>query len=231
MIKRHLKRLTAPRSWKIKRKGITFVTRPNSGMHGKTNSTSINVLMRDVLKQAKTTRDVKMVINSREILVDKKEIKDHRFQVGVMDLVEIPKTNNCFRVMLDKKGNICVVEIKQDEATLKPCKIIDKKVMKKGKIQLNLNDGKNILVNKDIYKTGDTLLLSLPKNEIKQHLKFEKGVYVYLSRGKHKGDSGIIEDVKDGIIKIKPKSGKSFETSKRFAFVVGKEKEMITLPS
>jgi small subunit ribosomal protein S4e len=229
MVKKHLKRLTAPRSWKIKRKGITFVTRPNPGMHGKTNSTSINVLMRDVLKHAKTTRDVKMIINSKGILVDKKQVNDHRFQVGVMDIIDMPKTNKSFRVMLNKKGNIALVEIKGDETMIKPCKVVGKKIIRKGKLQLNLNDGKNIIVDKDNFKTGDTLLVELPKNKIKEHLKFENKAYVYLSGGKHKGESGTVEEVKDKMIKIKPKSGKIFETSKKFAFVIGKEKPMITL--
>lgn len=229
MVKRHLKRLTAPRSWKIKRKGITFVTRPKPGMHSKKNSTSINVVLRDMLEYAKTTRDVKMILADKGVLVDKKQIKDHRFSVGVMDIIEIPKINKCFRVLLNKKGNICLVEIKADETKIKLCKIVEKTVIKKGKIQLNLNDGRNIIIDKNNYKTGDTLVIQFPEKKIKEHLKFEKGSSVYLSGGKHKGESGIAEEIKGSMIKVKPKSGEIFETSKKFAFVIGKEKPIITL--
>ncbi len=229
MVKRHLKRLTAPKSWKIKRKGITFVTRPNPGMHSKKNSTSINVVLRDMLGYTKTTRDIKMILADKGILVDKIQIKDHRFSVGVMDLIEMPKINKCFRILLNKKGNICLVEIKGNETKIKLCKIVGKSVIKKGNIQLNLNDGKNMIMDKNNYNTGDTLVVEVPEQKIKEHLKFEKSACVYLSGGKHKGESGIIDEVKDSMIKVKPKSGESFETSKKFAFVIGKEKPIITL--
>jgi len=229
MVKRHLKRLVAPRSWKIKRKGITFVTRPNPGMHSKKNSTSINIVLRDMLGYTKTTRDIKMVIADKGILVDKKQIKDYRFSVGVMDLIEMPKINKSFRILLNKKGNLYPVEIKGDETKIKLCKIVGKSVIKKGKIQLNLNDGRNIIIDKNNYGTGDTLVIQLPEQKIKEHLKLEKGAFVYLSGGKHKGESGIIEEIKDSKIKVKSKYGGSFQTSKKFAFVVGKEKSIITL--
>ena len=229
MVKRHLKRLVAPRSWKIKRKGITFVTRPNPGMHSKKNSTSINIVLRDMLGYAKTTRDVKVMLSKGDILVDGKQIKDHRFAVGIMDLIETPKTKECFRVLLDKKGKISIIKIKQEERKIKLCKIVGKSVIKKGKIQLNLNDGKNIIIDKNNYNTGDTLVVEVPEQKIKEHLKFEKGVCVYLSGGKHKGESGIVDEIKDSIIRVKPESGESFETSKKLAFVIGREKPIITL--
>ncbi len=229
MVKRHLKRLVAPKSWKIKRKGITFVTRPNPGMHSKKNSISINVILRDMLNYAKTTRDVKVMLSKGYILVDGKQIKDHRFAVGLMDLIETPKTKECFRVLLDKKGKISIIKTKQEEKKIKLCKIVGKTVIKKGKIQLNLNDGKNIIIDKNNYNTGDTLVIDVPEQKIKEHLKFEKGAFVYLSGGNHKGESGIIDETKNNLIKIKPKSGESFETSKKLAFVIGKEKPIITL--
>lgn len=229
MVKRHLKRLVAPKSWKIKRKGITFITRPNPGMHSKKNSTSINVVLRDMLSYTKTTRDIKMILADKGILVDKIQIKDHKFSVGVMDLIEMPKINKCFRILLNKKGNIYPVEIKGDETKIKLCKIVGKSVIKKGKIQLNLNDGKNIIIDKNNYNTGDTLVIEVPEQKIKEHLKFEKGACVYLSGGKHKGESGIVDEIKNSIIKVKPESGESFETSKKLAFVIGKEKPIITL--
>jgi len=229
MVKRHLKRLVAPKSWKIKRKGITFVTRPKPGMHSKKNSTSINLVLRDMLGYTKTTRDIKMVISDKGILVDKKQIKDHKFSVGVMDIIEMPKINKCFRILLNKKGNLYPVEIKGDETKIKLCKIVGKTVIKKGKIQLNFNDGRNIIIDKNNYKTGDTLVIQLPEQKIKEHLKLEKDAFVYLSGGKHKGESGIIEEIKESKIKVKSKSGESFQTLKKFAFVVGKEKSIITL--
>jgi small subunit ribosomal protein S4e len=101
-------------------------------------------------------------------------------------------------------------------------------MVKKAKLQLNLFDGKNILTdNKDI-NTGDTLVLELPSQKIKNVLKFEKGSLALLIGGRHIGNFGVIEDIKDNIIKIK--SDKStFNTQKRFVFVIGKDKEVVQL--
>ena len=84
-------------------------------------------------------------------------------------------------------------------------------------------------MDKNNYNTGDTLVVEVPEQKIKEHLKFEKGSFVYLSGGKHKGESGIADEIKDSMIKVKPESGEMFETSKKFAFVIGKEKSIITL--
>ena len=104
-------------------------------------------------------------------------------------------------------------------------KIVNKTIVKGKKVQLNLHDSSNLLVDKDIYATGDTLIIE--KNKVKKHLKFEKGATIYLIGGKHKGATASLEDIhlsnnmqKQRIIF---KLGKeNFETLKEFAFVIDK---------
>ena len=54
MIKKHQKRLTAPKTWPIKRKGIKFITRPNPGKKFE-YSISLNTVLKDFIKKTNTT--------------------------------------------------------------------------------------------------------------------------------------------------------------------------------
>lgn len=222
----HIKRLSAPNTWQIKRKGITFITRPNPGQHSFKLGMPLIIILREVLKYGKTAREIKNILNKKIISVDGIRRKDPRLIAGLFDVVGIEERNEYYRIMLNKKGKIALNPIDKSEAQFKPCKIIGKSKLKE-KIQLNLYDGKNILVDKDSFKVGDSLIISLPKPEIKNHLKLEKNNTIYLTGGKHVGDIGIVEDIKDKNIFYKSKSGEVFETSKKYAFVIGNEKPLI----
>lgn len=224
MVKKHLSRLVAPISWPIQKKGIKWVIRPNPGPHALKDSIPLNLILKGILKYAKTTREVKKILNEGKILVDKKIRKDHKFPVGVMDVLEIPETKEYFRILYTPKGKFMTYKISSEEAKLKPVKVTGKTMLKDKKMQLNLYDGKNIIIDKDEFKVNDSLILSLgDKLTIKKHLKFGKGALVYLIEGKHKGMSGVIEDIKqifgNPTIIIKSKD-KTFETSKNFAFII-----------
>lgn len=226
MVKRHLTRLRAPTSWPLQRKkGVKWITRPHPGPHPLKRCITINLVLKSLLKYAKTTNETKKILNEGKVLIDKKARKDHKFPVGLMDVIEVPLTNECFRVLFNKNGKFMLHKISKEEAKLKPSKIVGKKILRGNKIQLNFYDGRNMLVDKNDYKVNDTVILDLSKedNLIKKHLKFEKGALVYLIEGKHKGVSGVIEDVKpffgNPTIIIKSKN-KTFATSKDFAFIV-----------
>src|SRR3989338_4664319 len=91
MVKNHLKRLKMPRTWPIPRKTNTWITRQNSGPHRIENSMPVNVVLRDLLGYARTTKEAKKILNDKEVLINKIARKDHRFPVGIFDIIEIPK--------------------------------------------------------------------------------------------------------------------------------------------
>ena len=63
----------------------------------------------------------------------------------------------------------------------------------KGKTQINLSDGKNLLIDKGSYSVGDAVLVNFDKKyEIKDHVKLDKGVTIFLIGGKHIGQIGKI---------------------------------------
>ena len=228
-MKRHLKRPTISKAWPVKRRNITFITRPNPGPHPFSLGLPLKVLLRDMLKVAKTSKEVGKLLYNNEILVDGIRRKESKFPVGIMDVIEIKKTNEYFRIVL-VRGKISVLSIGKKDAEIKPCKIIGKNKVN-GKIQINLYDGNNILVDKDEYKTGDTLIITLPAHEIKEHLKLDKGSTICLIGGKHMGEIGKVEDIIADKITYKREDGDLVETLKRYVFVIGKDKPFFSLTS
>ncbi|MEK6907511.1 MAG: 30S ribosomal protein S4e [Nanoarchaeota archaeon] len=227
MAKRHLFALNAPSNWPIKRKEYKWVIRPNPGSHPLKRCLPLNLLLRGILNYARTSREIKKILQDGEILINKRIIKDQKFPVGVMDNIEIKSKNEYFRLFINSSNKYELKKINKEEAKLKLCKIINKKILKKGLIQLNLFDGRNIIVGKDSYKTGDSILLDLENNKIVSHLKLEKNAFVYLIGGKYIGNTGKLELIKEyGLqpAKISLKSDKKdIETLKEFAFVINED--------
>lgn len=228
MVKKHLKSVATPRTWSVPRKETVFITRPYPGAHPMLYSMPLNVVMKELIKCAQTTKEVRYILKTKQVLVDGVRRQEYKMPVGLMDVVSLSGINEYYRIVLDNRGKIIAVSISKEEAVQKPCRVAGKTLVGKDKFQLNLSGGRNLLVPKADYAVGDTLLLTLPQQEIKQHLKLEKGMLVYLIGGKHIGETGTVEEIADGKIRVKTGSA-TYETSKQYAFVVGKEKSLVTL--
>lgn len=228
MAKNHLKRLAAPRTWPLPRKVDIFITKPNPGAHKMLFGMPLATVMTGLIKCANTKKEVKNIIRNKNVLVDGKRRNDEKFIVGLMDTISLKEIDEYYRIVLCSRGKITAVKIDERESLIKPARIINKKALKKGIIQLNTDDGRNMLVKKDDYKAGDTVVISLPGQNITEHLKLETGMTAYMTGGKYMGDIGVIEAI-DGQ-KIKIKSGKGvYETARKYAFVVGKDRPVIKL--
>lgn len=227
MVKRHLKRLNAPKTWKIQRRGITFITRNNPGGMPKDLSTSIANILKYELKVANSIKEVKHIILSEEIMVNGRRINDYRYPVCFTDIVSLPKINQYYRLILDTDNILKLVPISKEESALKIVKIMGKSHIK-GKIQLNLFDGRNVLFGKHHYKVNDSLILTIPEQIVKDHMVFEKGMLVLLYRGNHVGKIGTLEDIKKKSVVVKT-GNDIYETKKAYVLVVGKDKPAIKM--
>lgn len=197
MSSNHLKRLAMPRSWPITRKTDIWVSRPNPGAHSLELCIPVGVVIRDILQFASTMREVRYILQAGKVSVDGKVIKDTRRGVGLMDVLTLGENN--YRCVLDHNGKLRYSAISRDEAGWKVCRIEGKTTVKGGKTQLNLHDGRNILVdNASEYKTGDSLKLGLPDQNIIQHIKFGEGTRCYLIGGVHVGSTA---DMTEFIVK------------------------------
>jgi small subunit ribosomal protein S4e len=220
---RHMNRKAVPKTWPVEKKQTDYITRPFPGAHTLEEGMSVGTFIKEVFKYAKTQKEAKRILLHKQVMVDGKRRKDEHDMVGLFDVIEFPEADSRFRITLTPRGKLAPLAISKDEAAIKPCQVVGKTLVK-GKVQLNLSDGRNILMDKDAYKTGDTLLVEVPKQSIKKHLKLEKGATIFLTGGKSQGHVGKIEGIHGTKLLYKTEGGEIAETSKRYAFVVGEGK-------
>lgn len=222
-MKNHLKRIASPKTWFVDRKANTFIVRPNPGAHSLDQGLPLGVLLRDDLELAATMGEIKKLLNNKEVLVDGIRRKDHSFIVGLFDVLSIPELKKHYRMMLDRKGRLILKEVSAQESSVKLAKVMGKTMIKGGKVQYNLHDGRNILSDGK-GNVGDTFVLSLPKAAVKKVLPLKEGSKIFLTKGKHAGDVGVLKQIK-GNEATYSTAGQEIETAKGYLFVVG-EKEM-----
>src|SRR5512136_2657244 len=160
-MKKHIKRMAAPSSWAIPRKTSYRVTKPRPGPHGTIESMPLLAVVRDMLKLCDNSREARFIIGGRGIAVDGEIVTDYKFPIGLMDVVTILKTKQNFRMLVDYKEKLQLIPIEDAEKGWKLARIDDKTSSKKGKVQLNLHDGRCIMLAKDQYKTGDVLKIEV----------------------------------------------------------------------
>ena len=231
---KHQKRIAAPRSWRIERKTSYWTVKPRPGPHPGDKSMPLLLIIRDMLNLADNTKETKRILNEGNVMVNGRVRKDHKFPVGIFDILSIPLVNANYMVLLDKKGKLSLVKMTKKAASEKLCRVNGKRMLKEGKIQLNLHDGRNILPGEELaekIKTHDSLMISVPDSEIMQHFAYKEGSKVIVIGGKHSAQTGEIEEIRavrssePNMVKIKPSEGEqSFETIDDYVFVVGEEK-------
>ncbi len=72
-----------------------------------------------------TLQEVKYILKNRDVKVDGRIRTDHKYPTGFMDVVEIEKTGENFRIIYDAKGRFTVHRITATEAKYKLCKVRD----------------------------------------------------------------------------------------------------------
>jgi len=244
--KAHLKREASPGFWPIHRKEFVWTVMPTPGPHPIHQCIPLVIIVREVLGLAKTRKEAKKIVSQGKIFVDGKIVRDERFPVGLMDVVSIPEINKTYRIVPSEKGLI-LHPVSEEEAKFKICRIENKKTLDKGNIELNLHDGRNLLLrvedpqkpNEDVFSTLDALKISVPKQEILEHLKLEKGALVVFADGNNVGKYGTVTTIVEQtgqkrtnfLITIQDETGEAFQTVLNYAFVVGDKKPKISLPS
>lgn len=219
----HQKRLSAPKTYKIPRKVAKWIVRPSPGPHNK-EAIPLLVIIRDFLQLADTAKEARRIISAGEILVDGVVRKDYKFPVGLFDVITIPKIEKSYRMLFDEKGRYIPKEI--EDSDLKLYKILNKTIVRGGKVQLNLFDGTNLLASNE-YKTKDSILVKIPDKEIIDHLKFEEGALIMITGGTHAGEIGRLKSYKivrssaPNLVTVEGEE-RDITTIEDYVFVVGK---------
>jgi small subunit ribosomal protein S4e len=231
----HLKTISAPRALKVARKETTWIVKTSPGAHKSDEAIPLTVLLRDYLGLVDTRREVKYILNNKDVLVNGTKIKDDAYALGLFDIVSLPELKAAYIILVNNKAKLISTAIDLSETNIKISKILSKTAVRGNKLQLNLFDGKNVLVetkDKDKYKTGDTLVIDNSTKKITEVLSLEKGCLVYVTKGRHAGKIGKIKDLTEATISIRAlvtletKDGE-ITTSRDYIIVVGKDKPLL----
>lgn len=231
---KHLKRLAAPRVLRLHRKERAFTIRAAPGPHPLELAIPLGLVIRDYLSLCDTYKEARKIVSNGDILVDGVKRKNIKFPCGLMDVISIPKMRKNVRILFDRNGKLTLVPISESDAEWKLCRIQNKTIVKGKKVQLNLHDGKNKLVEKDEYKTGDVLKISFKENKIDDVYRFDKGTVSMIIGGTHIGEIASIDEIqvvtssKPNLAKMKGE--KEFSTIAEHVFPIGKTKPTIALP-
>ncbi len=231
-MKKHLKRLPAPRSWQIERKTQFWTVKPSPGPHPAERSVPVGLILRDMLGVCDTAREARYILNGRGILVDGRPVISPKFPVGLMDVLTLKETKSYYRMMVDGRGRMALVPIEDAEAKWKLCRIEDKTTVRGGKTQLNLHDGRSMVLAKNQYKTGTTLKVHVPEQKIVGHYELATGAASLITGGKHVGELAHVLDVhltrnpRANVVTFK----EGFSTDIDKVFVVGKEAPDVKIP-
>lgn len=240
-----LKRKPAPRFWPIHRKESVWVAKPSPGPHATEKSLPLAIILRDILDFAKTRKEAKTIVANGKIYIDGEIRREDDFPVGPMDVISIPEVDQHFRILPAEKGLI-LQPISKEETAFKLCRIEDKTILKGGNVQLNLHDGSNLQIKvadpknpvEAVYKTFDTLKISLPDRQIIEHIKMKEGCYAIITGGKNVGKYGKIVEIesvetkkrRNALVTVEDEKGNKYQTILNFTFAVGENSPLIALP-
>lgn len=235
--KKHLKRLNTPKHWMLSKMDGIFAPRPSQGPHKLRESLPLMLILRNRLKYALTGKETKMICLERHVKVDGKIRTDPTFPAGFMDVIEIPKSGNQFRLIYDTKGRYVLHPVSDEEKKFKLCRVQKLSVTNKKIPYLITHDGRTIRYPDPLVKENDTIKLDIASGKPTDFIKFDIGNKVMITKGRNTGRIGVITTVEKhpgsfDIIKVRDASNNTFTTRKSNVFVIGVgEEPSISIPS
>jgi small subunit ribosomal protein S4e len=219
---------------------MTWAPRTRPGPHPRDNSLPLVLIIRGILGHARTAREAIHIINKGRVKVDGVIRRDHRFPVGLMDVLQIEGTANAFRVLPEPNIGLALTQIDQKEVNFKLCKIVGKTSITGGRTQLNLHDGRNMITQArdprqkigEEYNVGGAIQLGLPGQKIIGQVPFQNGAVGLVVDGRNQGLTGRIESITPGThareksVRIQTAGG-SFETPAAYVIPVGTDTPLI----
>ena len=227
MTKNHLKRITAPKTWKVERKTQPFVTKPNPGAHSYDLCVSINTFFKQYTGLTTTTKETTYIITEETVEINGREIDDKAHQVGFLDVVDIPHADKHFLVSVNAKGQLKPIE--HDEPIKERFdKITGKQTVTGGQTEYTTLNGETFLLDDDTHSTDSTIRFTKAQKSIKNVYGFEEDVPAFIFRGKHAGSNGTLVAVGDDQILLDA-GDEEIQTEKDYTIVTGNKRPSIDL--
>jgi len=192
--------------------------------------------VRNRLKYALSAKEVQTILKQRLIKIDGKTRTDPKFPTGFMDVIQIEKTGEYFRIIYDVKGRFTVHRITAKEAMYKLCKVRETKTGPNGVPYLYTSDGRTIRYPDPIIKVHDSIQVDIATGKILDTIKFDSGNLCMITGGRNTGRVGTIMSRERhpgsfDIVHIKDSQGHTFATRIGYVFIIGKgSKAYISLP-
>ncbi len=203
-----------PKTWPMNRKDSKrrYLSVPS---HAGSLGISLLFLIRDVLKIAKTRKEVRLILSNGDVKVNTQIRKVEDFPMQVFDTLSLDKSKKNYRLEIKNK-KFDLLEISDKEVDKKISKICGKTILKDGLMQMNLEDGRNF-ITKDKFSIGDSAIVNTKEKKIMKILPLSEGAKIEVISGKHAGARGKLI---------------SFEKLSRGRnYIIKLEKKEVSLPS
>lgn len=234
--KKHLKRLHTPKHWMLSKMDGIWAPRPSQGPHKLRECLPLMLILRNRLKYALTGKETKMICMQKAIKVDGKIRTDPNYPAGFMDVVEIPKSRDQFRLIFDTKRRFVLHRISDEEKKFKLCRIKKQEISKKRIPFIVTHDGRTIRYADPLIKVDDVVKFNLETGKVESFMKFEAGNTCMITKGRNTGRVGTISHIEHhpgsfDIVSVRDDTGASFSTRSDNVFVIGtKGNTEVTLP-
>jgi small subunit ribosomal protein S4e len=240
--KRHLKRFVVSKHIPIQKKAFKYTIKAAPGPHPAYDCIPMAIMLREMFHFARNMSEVKQILYERNVFVDGRVRTNRKYPLGFMDVLSFPKIQQHYRLIYSVKKGLRAIPIKETETKEKLCQIKNKNTIKNGLTQLNLHDGRNIIVNEedklvDTYSTHDTIKISLPEQKILERYELKVGNYGFITSGRWMGKHGIIEEIsgygtkKSRTITLTTPEGEKLVTLYKYIFVIGNKSPSVTIDS
>lgn len=222
------KRISYAGRIQLKRKEHVWTFNQLPGPHKKHLGATIGNLIRDVLHFADNVREIKYILNNKTILVNGKRVKNHRFPIGLFDIVEFKEIEKKYRIFLTHKNKFFIKELNSNDRLFRPCKVVLKKMVGKDKLQFGFDNGytmiETLTKGKNI-NVGDSVEYDILKNKFDKVLKLVEGCKVYIGGGPHVSSFGVLKGIVKGDITKSNEvtfetNGKIVKTRRKYVFAI-----------
>ena len=182
----HQKRLSAPKHYPIERKKTTYVS-TIKGSRDADSAIPASLFLREVVGYAETNKEAKEIVRNGDLLRNGEEIGDIQEGLGVLDLVELPKADETFRVL--KSGdNLDFVPVEGGEVV---AKVVGKDV-EDDELVYRLHNGENYRTG-DEFNTRNTLVFGEGVKEV----ELEEGAEALVIKGSHAGETVEVTEINE----------------------------------
>ena len=189
----HITRNNASKLWPIPRKGNKYVVVPS---HNREDGIPLLIVMRDVIGMVRTRKELKRILNEGKIEINDRKVIDEKTSLLLFDVLKFNDVNKHYRLILNENKKYGLEEISDKEAHHKINKVTNKKVLKGNKLQINLNNGLN-LISSVAVKVGDSVLVNFKEKKIEKTLPVKENSKILVIKGKHMGKRGEISKIEE----------------------------------